>query len=46
MKKMTYIALACALALTGCVTTEGGSASGLSAVASALNTTEIGRAHV
>ncbi len=39
MKKMTYIALACALALTGCVTTEGGSASGLSAVASALNTT-------
>ena len=39
MKKMTYIALACALALTGCVTTEGGSASGLSAVVSALNTT-------
>ena len=39
MKKMTYIALACALALTGCATTEGGSASGLSAVVSALNTT-------
>lgn len=34
--------MACALALTGCATTEGGSASGLSSVSAALGTTSAG----
>ena len=37
MKQLSYIAMACALVLTGCATTDGGGASGLSAVSSALS---------
>ncbi len=42
MKQLTFIAMACALALTGCATTEGGSASGLSSVSAAIGTTSAG----
>ena len=42
MKQLSYIAMACALVLTGCATTDGGGASGLSAVSSALSSTSAG----